>query len=252
MPEIALITGGNRGLGRASALALAEAGIDAIITYRNGADEAAEVVDAVKQAGRTAVALRLDTREVDTFDAFTAEIRETLRTTWNRDTFDHLLNNAGVGLGASIADTTVAAFDELVGVHLRGVFFLTQKLLPLIADGGRIINFSTGLTRSGADGPWAAYAAAKGAVEVFTRYLAREVGPRGITANVVAPGPIGTDFAGGVLRDDENVRAHLAAQAAMGRMGRPEDVGGAIAALLTGRTGWITAQRIEVSGGIRL
>ncbi|GAA2486808.1 SDR family NAD(P)-dependent oxidoreductase [Winogradskya humida] len=251
MSSIALITGGNRGLGRATALALATAGVDVIITYRTNATEAAELVDEVKGLGRVAVALRLDTREVETFDAFADALRSTLHDTWNRDTFDHLVNNAGVGLAGMVADTTVEVFDELFGVHVRGVFFLTQKLLPLIADNGRIVNFSTGLARFVNNGPWAAYGAAKGAVEVFTRYLAQEVAPRGITANVIAPGPIGTGFGGGALQN-EQVSEHLGGLTAMGRIGRPEEIGGLVATLLTGNTGWVTAQRIEASGGMLL
>jgi NAD(P)-dependent dehydrogenase (short-subunit alcohol dehydrogenase family) len=250
MPKIALITGGNRGLGRSTALTLAGAGVDLIITYRTNAAEAAEVVDEVKRLGRTAVAFPLDAGKVETFEAFGSRVRAALREHWDRDTFDYLVNNAGVGIGATIAETTVDVFDELLNVHFRGVYFLTQQLLPLIADHGKIINLSTGLARFTGEGMYAAYASMKGAIEVFTRYLAKEAGPRGITANVVAPGPTGTDFAGGVLRDNEQVRAHLSGQNAMGRMGRPEDIGGLITTLLTGETGWVTAQRIEASGGM--
>jgi NAD(P)-dependent dehydrogenase (short-subunit alcohol dehydrogenase family) len=251
MSKIALITGANRGLGRASALALAEADVDLIITYRSNADEAASVVDEAVKLGRTAVAFQLDVGKLEQFDAFTSSVSAALAENWGRDSFDYLVNNAGVGLGGSIADTTVEAFDELLNVHFRGVFFLTQKLLPLIADhDGKIINLSTGLARFTGDGGYSAYASMKGAIEVFTRYLAKEVGPRGITANVVAPGATGTDFGGGMMRDNEQVRAYLSSQNVMGRMGRPEDIGGLIATLLTGETSWVTAQRIEVSGGM--
>jgi NAD(P)-dependent dehydrogenase (short-subunit alcohol dehydrogenase family) len=250
MPKIALITGGNRGLGRNTALALAGAGVDLIITYRSNAAEAADVVDEVKRLGRTAVALPLDAGKIETFERFGAEVGSALRGQWGRDSFDYLVNNAGIGIGAPIAGTTVEVFDELLNVHFRGVFFLTQRLLPAIADHGKIINLSTGLARFSGDGGYAAYASMKGAIEVFTRYLAKEVGARGITANVVAPGPVGTDFGGGILRDNEPVRAHLSGQNAMGRMGRPEDIGGLITTLLTGETGWVTAQRIEASGGM--
>ena len=250
MSKIALITGANRGLGRASALALAEAGVDLIITYRSNAEEAADVVEQAAKLGRTAVAFKLDVGKLEQFDDFAAAVTAALAENWGRDNFDYLVNNAGAGLVGSIADTRVEDFDELLNVHFRGVFFLTQKLLPLIADhGGKIINFSTGLARFTADGGYSAYASMKGAVEVFTRYLAKEVGPRGITANVVAPGPIGTDFGGGALRDDDAIRAFVSTQTALGRVGRPEDIGGVIAALLTGETSWITAQRIEASGG---
>ncbi|MDR7273240.1 SDR family NAD(P)-dependent oxidoreductase [Catenuloplanes atrovinosus] len=249
MSKIALITGGNRGLGRAYALALADAGVDLILTYRTPAKSAVdEVVAEVARRGRTAVAIPLDTREIGAFDDFAAAVRDALRATWDRDSFDHLLNNAGTGPGATIADTTVDLVDEVFAVHFRGVFFLTQKLLPLLADGGRILNFSTGLARFVDQGYYSAYGAMKGAVEVFTRYLAAEVAPRGISANVVAPGAIATEFGGGLLLD-EHVGAAIGAHTRMGRIGRPEDVAGVVVALLTGATGWMTGQRIEASGG---
>jgi NAD(P)-dependent dehydrogenase (short-subunit alcohol dehydrogenase family) len=241
MSKIALITGGNRGLGRATALALIDAGVEVIYTYR--ADEG-EKIDAV--------ALPLEVGDLASYPAFADSLREVLRDRFGREDFDFLVNNAGVGHAGSIATTTVEAFDELVNVHFRGVFFLTQTLLPLIADGGRIINLSTGLARFTGDGIYAAYGSVKGAVEVFTRYLAKEAGKRGITANVVAPGPTATDFGGGALRDNEQVRAHLSGQIALGRMGEPEDISGVIAALLGDGTGWITGQRIEASGGMLL
>ncbi|GAA2859222.1 3-oxoacyl-ACP reductase [Actinoplanes cyaneus] len=240
MPRIALITGGNRGLGRATALALIDAGVEVVYTHRG---DPGEKIDAVP--------LELTVGALDTYDAFAGELRRVLRDRFGRDDFDFLVNNAGVGVHASIADTTVDAFDQLLNVHFRGVYFLTQKLLPLIADGGRIINISTGLARFTGDG-YAAYAAMKGAVEVFTRYLAKEVAPRGITANVVAPGPSATDFAGGLLRDDEQVRAHLAQVIALGRVGEPEEIAGVITAMLADNTRWITGQRIEASGGMHL
>ncbi|BCY05998.1 SDR family NAD(P)-dependent oxidoreductase [Actinoplanes sp. L3-i22] len=240
MPKIALITGGNRGLGRATALALIDAGVEVIYTHRG---DPGEKIDAI--------GLELTVGALDGYDAFVTELRRTLRDRFGREDFDFLVNNAGVGVHASIADTTVDAFDQLMNVHFRGMYFLTQKLLPLIADGGRIINISTGLARFTGDG-YAAYASMKGAVEVFTRYLAKEVAPRGITANVVAPGPSATDFAGGALRDNEQVRDHLAKVIALGRVGEPEEIAGVIAALLADGTGWITGQRIEASGGMHL
>ncbi|MEC3982182.1 SDR family NAD(P)-dependent oxidoreductase [Amycolatopsis sp. H20-H5] len=248
MTKIALITGANRGLGRSTALALAEDGVDLIITYRSHADEAAAVVDAVTAKGRTAFALQLDTGQVDAFDAFADDVRRVLKDGWCRDTFDFLVNNAGHAVMAPFTETTVADFDGLVNVHLRGVFFLTQKLLPLLADGGRIINLSTGLTRFTGEYT-SAYAAMKGAVEVFSRYLAKELGPRGITVNTVAPGPVATDFGGGGMRDNAELRAKLDSNAALGRIGVPEDIGGVIASLLADATGWITGQRVEASGG---
>ncbi|MEU6431436.1 SDR family oxidoreductase [Microbispora sp. NPDC046973] len=249
--RIALITGGNRGLGRATALALAERGVDVVVTYRAGKDQAEEVVESVTRLGRTAAALSLDTAVVAGFDGFADELRRTLRERWDRDEFHYLVNNAGIAVGAAFADTTESELDALIDVHFKGVFFLTQRLLPLIADGGRIVNLSTGLTRFTSVGQ-AAYASVKGAVEVLTRYLAKELGPRGITVNTVAPGPVATDFAGGVMRDDEGFRAMLASQTALGRVGEPADVGGAIATLLADQSRWITGQRVEVSGGIFL
>jgi NAD(P)-dependent dehydrogenase (short-subunit alcohol dehydrogenase family) len=248
MSTIALITGANRGLGRSTALALAEAGTDVIYTYRTDAGTTAEEI---AKLGRTAVALPLSVGDLAGYDDFIAALRRALKETWGRDDFDFLVNNAGVGIGNKIADTTVEDFDEMLNVHFRGMFFLTQKLLPLIADGGRIINLSTGLARFTGDGSYPAYGAIKGAVEVFTRYLAAEVGPRGITANVVAPGPTGTEFGGGALLTD-GYRKAMASRAALGRMGEPEDIGGVIATLLTGQVGWITGQRIEASGGTLL
>jgi len=238
MSKIALITGGNRGLGRATAEALIAAGIEVVYTYR---DDPGEKIDAV--------ALPLTVGDLDAYPAFVESLREVLRDRFGREDFDFLINNAGVGRAGKIADTTVEAFDEMMNVHFRGMFFLTQRLLPLIADGGRIVNLSTGLARFTGEGVYAAYGSIKGAVEVFTRYLAREVGPRGIAVNVVAPGATATDFGGGALLTDA-VQAHISGLVAMGRMGRPEDISGAIVALLGEGTGWITAQRIEVSGGM--
>jgi NAD(P)-dependent dehydrogenase (short-subunit alcohol dehydrogenase family) len=250
MSAIALITGANRGLGRETALALAEAGVDLIITYRTNAEEAASVVEEIAKLDRKAVAFQLDTGKLEQFDAFAASVTAALSSEWGRESFDFLVNNAGFGRSSSIAETTVEAFDELLNVHFRGVFFLTQKLLPLIADGGRIINLSTGLARFVGPGQ-AAYASMKGAIEVFTRYLAAEVGPRGISANAVAPGATATGFGGGSLQD-EQVGAFLGGVTAMGHVGHPEDIGGTIASLLTSKANWITAQRIEVSGGMNL
>ncbi len=248
MPKIALITGANRGLGKNTALRLAEDGVDLIITYRSKADEAQDVVDTVTKLGRTAVAFQLDTGRIETFDAFAAGVRTALSDRWGRDTFDHLVNNAGIGVYGTFEDTSVDVFDQLMNVNFRGVFFLTQQLLPLLADGGRIINLSTGLTRFTRPG-FAAYASMKGAIEVLTHYLAKELGPRGITANVVAPGAIATDFAGGMVRDSEEVRAHLGSEAALGRVGEADDIGGVIASLLSDRNAFVTAQRLEASGG---
>jgi NAD(P)-dependent dehydrogenase (short-subunit alcohol dehydrogenase family) len=198
--------------------------------------------------GRRAVALPLDVGDSKSFRDFAAVLKRTLAQTWQREQFDHLINNAGVGVHASFAETTEAQFDELVNVHFKGTFFLTQALLPLLADGGRIVNISSGLARFALPG-YAAYAAMKGGVEVLTRYLAKELGARGISVNTVAPGAIETDFGGGAVRDNAQLNAMIASQTALGRVGLPDDIGGAIASLLSPGTAWITAQRIEVSGG---
>jgi NAD(P)-dependent dehydrogenase (short-subunit alcohol dehydrogenase family) len=248
MSTITLITGASRGLGRNAALSIARGGGDVIVTYRSQAGEAQSVVAAIEAMGRKAIALPLDTGAVSGFPAFIAALQEALATHWDRTTFDHLVNNAGHGDYALIADTTQAQFDSLVNVHFKGVFFLTQALLPLLADGGRIVNVSTGLTGPCFPG-YAAYAAAKGAVEVLTRYLARELGARGIAVNTVAPGAIETDFGGGAVRDNPDVNALFAGMTALGRAGVADDIGPMIASLLAPANRWVNGQRIEVSGG---
>lgn len=248
MSKITLITGASRGLGRNTAIHVARQGGDVILTYRGKAGEAQAVVAEIEALGRKAVALQLDTGEASTFAAFVERVRAALRETWQRDRFDHLVNNAGHGDVAPIAETTEAQFDRLVNVHFKGVFFLTQALLPLLADGGRIVNLSTGLTRFAYPG-YAAYAAAKGAVETLTRYMAREFGARGIAVNTVAPGAIETDFGGGAVRDNPEINRQLAGITALGRVGVADDIGPMIAGLLSDANRWVTAQRIEVSGG---
>jgi NAD(P)-dependent dehydrogenase (short-subunit alcohol dehydrogenase family) len=247
---IALVTGGSRGLGRNMALAIAARGSDVLLTYRSNRGEAESAVKEIEQLGRRAAALALDVADCRSFDAFAAQLRDVL-SGWQRERFDHLVNNAGFGIHAPFAETSEAQFDELLNVHFKGVFFLTQKLLPLLADGGRIINVSTGLTRFTMPG-MATYAAMKGAVEVLSRYLAKELGPRRISVNVVAPGAIETDFGGGLVRDNAKVNAFIASQTALGRVGRPDDIGGVVASLLAPENGWINAQRIEASGGVNL
>jgi NAD(P)-dependent dehydrogenase (short-subunit alcohol dehydrogenase family) len=246
---IALITGGSRGLGRNMALRLAEHGTDVVLTYRSNQAEAEAVVAAITRLGRRAVALQLDVGKVSGFAAFAGQLRKLLQEHWQRDRFDYLVNNAGVGIHASFAETSEAQFDELMNVHLKGAFFLTQALLPLIADGGRILNLSSGLARFALPG-YSAYAAMKGAIEVLTRYLAKELGPRRIAVNTLAPGAIETDFGGGKVRDNADLNAFVASQTALGRAGLPEDIGGVVAMLLAKESGWINAQRIEASGGM--
>ena len=248
MPTIALVTGASRGLGRNTALAIARHGGDVVLTYHSRREDADAVVADIEALGRRAVALQLDTGEATTFPAFAEHLRTALRDGWSRETFDHLVNNAGHGDYVLIADTTEAQFDRLVDVHFKGVFFLTQAMLPLIADGGRIVNLSSGLTRTSAPG-FAAYAAAKGAVEVLTRYLAKELGGRGIAVNTVAPGAIETDFLGGAVRDTPHMNKAFADMTALGRVGLPDDIGPMIASLLSEDNRWVNAQRIEVSGG---
>ena len=248
MTKITLITGSSRGLGRNTALSVARRGGDVVLTYQSRAEDAQAVVAEIEALGRKAVALQLDTGKVADFPDFAARLRTVLDETFGRESFDHLVNNAGHGDHASIAETTEAQFDRLVDVHLKGVFFLTQTLLPLIADGGRIVNLSTGLTRFAYPG-YAAYAAMKGAVEVLTRYLAKELGPRGIAVNTVAPGAIETDFGGGAVRDTAEINRFIAGITALGRVGVPDDIGPMIASLLSPDNRWVTAQRIEVSGG---
>ncbi|MDF1504640.1 SDR family oxidoreductase [Roseisolibacter sp. H3M3-2] len=247
-PRLALITGASRGLGRSMALHLADAGLDVVGTYRANADEAASLVREVEARGRRAAVLPLDVGRSDTFAAFAGALARTLRDDFGRETFDALVNNAGIGTHAAFADTTEAQFDELLAVHLKGPYFLTQRLLPLLADGGRVLNVSTGLARFTYPG-YAAYASAKGGVEVLTRYMARELGARGIRVNVVAPGAIATDFGGGMVRDDADVNRHVASTIPLGRVGEADDVGAAVAALLSDGMGWINGARIEVSGG---
>lgn len=245
---IALITGGSRGLGRSAALHLARQGVGIVLTYQSNAKAAEEAVSEIAAEGGTAIVLPLDTGKVASFAAFAEELQQALQEKWGRTTFDYLVNNAGHGVHKPFAETTEEDFDGLVNVHLKGVFFLTQSLLPLIEDGGKILNVSTGLARFALPG-YSAYATMKGGIEVLTRYLARELGPRGIAVNAIAPGAIETDFGGGVVRDMPEVNKMVANSTAMGRVGRPDDIGGAVAAILSGGTGWITGQRIEVSGG---
>lgn len=248
--KIAIVTGGSRGLGRNTVLHLASRGVDSIFTYRANRAEAEAVASQVEQAGRRAVALPLDTGKCDTFDAFVESVRASL-SQWDVERFDYLVNNAGISHHAPIETTTEQDLDDLYNVHFKGVFFLTQKLLPLINDGGRIVNISSGLTRVTIAGS-APYASMKGAVEVLTRYLAKELGPRRIAVNTVAPGAIETDFSGGMVRDNPEINRFVADATALGRAGLPDDIGPMIASLLADDNRWVNAQRIEVSGGMAL
>jgi NAD(P)-dependent dehydrogenase (short-subunit alcohol dehydrogenase family) len=245
-----IITGGSRGLGRNTAINLARRGVDILFTYHSNLAEAQSLIREVETVGRKAAAFQLDAGNVSLFDGFVDQVRNMLRV-WGRDQFDYLVNNAGTSLHKPFDQTSEAEFDQIVNVHFKGVYFLTQKLLPLMKDGGRIVNISSGLARFSIPGT-SAYGAAKGAVEVLTRYLAKELGPRGITANVVAPGAIETDFSGGMVRDNPEINKQVAAMTALGRVGVPDDIGPMIAALLSDDNRWVNGQRIEVSGGMSL
>jgi NAD(P)-dependent dehydrogenase (short-subunit alcohol dehydrogenase family) len=249
--KIAIITGGSRGLGRNMATSLAVKGNDVILTYHSKRSEAEEVVAEIEKTGRKAAALQLDVSSSRTFGAFAEEVKKVLKQKWDRESFDYLVNNAGIGVHAPFAETTEEQFDLLVNTHFKGVFFLTQRLLPLLAGGGRIVNISTGLTRFSTPG-FAAYAAMKGAIEVLSKYMAKELGARKIAVNVVAPGAIETDFGGGAVRDNEQMNKFIASQTALGRVGLPEDIGGVVASLLSEENHWVNAQRIEASGGMFL
>jgi NAD(P)-dependent dehydrogenase (short-subunit alcohol dehydrogenase family) len=222
-----------------------------IVTYRTQKRSAFEVVSEIEAQDRKGAALPLDVGNVSTTPVFIGKLRDTLATLWSRNTFDFLVNNAGFGLTAPFVETTEEMFDQLMNVHLKGVFFLTQAVVPLLADGGRIVNLSSGLTRFSFPG-YAAYAAMKGGIEVLTRYLAKELGPRGVTVNTIAPGAIETDFGGGVVRDNAALNKMISGQTALGRVGMPEDIGPLIAALLSNSGRWVNGQRIEVSGGMLL
>lgn len=249
--KIALVTGGSRGLGKNMALRLAEKGIDVILTFKSNQEEALAVVKEIEDKGRRAAAIQLSVGEVKTFDEFFKQVSQILEEKWNKKTFDFLVNNAGAALYAPFAETTEEQFDSALNIHYKGVFFLTQKALPLINDGGRIINISSGLARFSFPGS-SAYGSMKGAIEVLTRYLAKELGSRGIAANVVAPGAIETDFGGGQVRDNKEVNDQIANLTALNRVGLPEDIGGIVAFLCTEEARWINGQRIEAAGGIFL
>lgn len=249
--KIALVTGGSRGLGRDMAINLAQKGIDVVITYHTNKSAAKAVVTEIEKLGRSGKAIQLDSSDVKTFNGFFAQLSTYLKEEKGAETFDFLINNAGTGIYTPFLETSEEQFDEMANIHLKGVYFLSQKAVPLLSDGGRIINISSGLARFSFPNS-SAYAAMKGGVEVFTRYLAKELGPRQITANVVAPGAIATDFGGGQTRDNEQRRNLISSVTALGRVGEAEDIGGVVAFLCTEDARWINGQRIEVSGGIFL
>lgn len=249
--KVALVTGGSRGLGKNMALNLGKKGINVVLTYNSKKEEALAVVAEIQQMGQQAAALQLDAGVVKSFDAFFSQLKGVLKDTFHTDHFDYLINNAGTGLYAAFSDTTEEQFDQAMNLHYKGVFFLTQKALAFLNDGGGIVNISSGLARFSNPGS-SAYASMKGAVEVLSRYLAKELGARGINVNVVAPGAIATDFGGGRVRDNEEVNKAVASVTALGRAGEPEDIGGVVAFLCTPEAKWINAQRIEVSGGMNI
>lgn len=249
IPKIALVTGGSRGLGKDMALSLAKKGIDVIITFNSNRVEAEKVADRIRELGQKAHTLQFDVSEIKALDSFLIRVQAALKETWQTEHFDFLINNAGVGATIPIAQVTEEAFDNLVNIHFKGVYFLTQKALPLINDGGAVVFISSGTTRFCVPG-YSVYSSLKAAVEIFTKYVAKEYGSRGIRANIVAPGAIETDFNGAVIRNNPQMQAFLTAQTPLGRVGKADDIGGVVAFLCTEDAKWINAQRIEVSGGI--
>ena len=247
--KIALVTGGSRGLGKSMSLHIAAKGNDVILTYNSKKAEAEDVVGQIEKMGRKAFAFPLDVSNSKSFDDFAGNVKQALQTKWSRSDFDFLVNNAGIGIHAPFAETSEEQFDQLMNIHLKGPFFLTQKLLPLMKDGGRVVNISSGLARFAFPG-YAAYATMKGGIEVLTRYMAKELGSRNIAVNVIAPGAIETDFGGGLVRDNKDLNKFIASQTALGRVGLPDDIGGVVASLLMDDNRWINGQRIEASGGM--
>lgn len=249
--KIALVTGGSRGLGKNMAIAIAKKGLDVIITYNSKKDEADSVVKEIESLGQKAASIQLNVADSKTFDSFFEEVKTVLKDNFKTDKFDFIINNAGIGIHNSFVGTSEEEFDQLTNIQFKGPFFLTQKGLDVMNDGGGIVNISTGLARFSFPG-YAAYASMKGAIETLTKYQAKELGARNIKANVVAPGAIETDFGGGVVRDNEQLNKMLASATALGRVGLPDDIGGVVAFLCTEDARWVNAQRIEVSGGMNL
>ncbi len=249
--KIALVTGGSRGLGRDMALALAQKGSDIVLTYQSGKEAAEEVVSEIVTAGGSAIALQFDISVIDGLDDFVSRLTAALQAGWATSKLDYIVNNAGVGATIPFMQVTEEAFDRLMNIHFKGVFFLTQKLAPLMNDGGAIVNISSGTTRFCVPG-YAVYSSLKGSMEVFTKYLAKELGARGIRANIVAPGPIETDFNSAAIRNNPQMKTFLAAQTPLGRVGAADDIGSVVAFLCSEDAKWINGQRLEVSGGINL
>lgn len=249
--KIALVTGGSRGLGKDMALQLAKKGFNVILTYQSKSDSAQEVVNQIKDSGKKAFALQLDVANADSFDQFVATLSTTLKNEFHSNTISALVNNAGVGVYASFADTTMEQFDSMVNIHLKGPYFLTQKLLPLLQDGSSIVNISSGLARFSYNG-YAAYAIMKAGIESLSRYQAQELGVRKIRVNTIAPGAIETDFGGGAIRDNKELNNMVASSTALGRVGLPDDIGSVVAFLCSDESKWVNAQRIEVGGGVHI
>lgn len=247
--KIALVTGGSRGLGKDMAFQLAAKGFDVMITYHSRKDDAEQVVNLIKAKGRNAHALHLDVALTHTFDSFVTDVKSTLKAEFESERLDALVNNAGTGTHVLFTDTTPDQFDNMVSIHLKAPYFLTQKLLPLLNDEGSIVNISSGLTRFSFPG-YSVYGTMKGAVETLTKYLAKELGTRKIRVNVVAPGAIETDFGGGAVRDNEELNNMISSLTALGRVGLADDIGGVVAFLCSDDAKWVNAQRIEVAGGI--
>jgi NAD(P)-dependent dehydrogenase (short-subunit alcohol dehydrogenase family) len=249
--KIILVTGGSRGLGKDMAINIAKKGMDVIITYRGNKEGADDTIRQVKELGSKAIALSLDMSQLSSLDAFVSEVSNVVEKEWNGSKLFGLVNNAGIGGNFPFGNVTEQVFDEFLNIHFKGVYFLTQKLLPLIEDGGRIVNISTGTTRFVNPG-YSVYASMKGAIEVFTKYLAKELGPKGIRANVIAPGPIETDFNSATIRNNPELKNRLGSITPLGRVGNAEDIGAVVAFLFTEDARWINGQRIEVSGGINV
>lgn len=249
--KIALVTGGSRGLGKDMAISIAKKGFDVVLTYRSNKEEAEQTVREIESLGQKGAILQLDLKNFEVLDEFVEQFKQTLSTTWQTQSFDFLINNAGMGATVPFTQVTEELFTDFLNVHFKGVYFLTQKLVPHVNEGGRIINISTGTTRFANPG-YSVYASMKGAIEVFTKYLAKELGIKGIRANVVAPGPVETDFNNAGIRSNAQMKERLSSLSPLGRVGQADDIGSVVAFLCSEEAKWINGQRIEVSGGINV